>query len=140
MSLGKRLKKVPLNEVLEVEDRISNVVIRWQNCVDEDEELDYIIKILGYHLYMWMTASIYFFFLVIFHVLLLLDITIFIHFTLDIPSWTFSFGRYVVYSNWSHDLIVIRHIDVAVESFDNRVKHIEVTHVNVFYGKWRLKP
>ena len=51
LRLGKKIKKLPPNKTLLVEERIHNVVSKWQEHVDEDREVDY-LKTIGYHLHM----------------------------------------------------------------------------------------
>ena len=51
LRLGKKIKKLPPNKTLLVEERIHNVVSKWQEQGGEDRELDY-LKTIGYHLHM----------------------------------------------------------------------------------------
>ena len=51
LRLGKKVKNLPRNKLLKVEDRIYNVVSKWQDYVDEDKEMEY-LKTLGCYLHM----------------------------------------------------------------------------------------
>ena len=42
LRLGKKVKNLPRNKLLKVEDRIYNVVSKWQDYVDEDKEMEYL--------------------------------------------------------------------------------------------------
>lgn len=51
LQLGKKVKNLPRGRVLQLEDRIFNIVQNWQEYVDNEDELSY-IKNLGYNLHL----------------------------------------------------------------------------------------